>query len=141
MQPVAFLDDNPRKFRAFIYGVPVVGGRESIAMVVRDYHVQEAIIAMPTAPGKLIREITAECLRNNLQVKTVPGMFELLDGSVTANKLRKVEIDDLLRRVPVASEPAAVAELLRGKRVLVSGAGGSIGSELCRQIRAVPQPN
>jgi FlaA1/EpsC-like NDP-sugar epimerase len=134
LNAVAFLDDDPKKHRTFIHGVPVVGGRDSIASVVRDYHVEQAIIAMPTASGRAIREIAALCLDNGLAVKTVPGMFELLNGSVTVNKLRDVEIDDLLRREPVREERDVVAPMLRGKRVLVTGAGGSIGGELCRQI-------
>ncbi|HZQ06090.1 MAG TPA: nucleoside-diphosphate sugar epimerase/dehydratase [Anaerolineae bacterium] len=134
LNPVAFLDDDRNKHHTVIYGVPVIGGRASLASVVRDYHAEQIIIAMPTASGKLIREITAECLQNQLEVKTVPGMYELLDGSVTASKLRNVDIDDLLRRAPVQTESEAVVELLRGKRVLVTGAGGSIGGELCRQI-------
>lgn len=134
LNPVAFLDDDPRKDNTTIYGVPVVGGRAALGRVVRDDHVQEAIIAMPAAPGKLIREIAAECLRHHLVVKTIPGMYELLDGSVTVSKLRDVEIDDLLHRETLSTDGAAVAAMLRGKRVLVTGAGGSIGGELCRQI-------
>lgn len=134
LNPVAFLDDDAKKHRTVIHGVPVLGGRDAMEMVVREYHAEEAIIAMPTAPGKVIREVAAECLRNHLVVKTLPGMFELLDGSVTVSKLRNVEIEDLLRREPVTTEIAGVAELLRGKRILVTGAGGSIGSEICRQI-------
>lgn len=140
LNPVAFLDDDARKHHTFILGVPVLGGRERLDAVCRDYRVQEAIIAMPTAPGKTIREIAAQCLQQNLTVKTVPGMFELLEGSVTVSKLRDVEIDDLLRREPVATETAAITRLLHGKRVLVTGAGGSIGGELCRQIaRCAPR--
>ncbi len=139
LNPVAFLDDDERKHHSFIFGVPVVGGRSAIKTVARDFNVQQAIIAMPTAPGKTIREIAALCLEANLGVKTVPGIFELLDGSVTVNKLREVDIDDLLRREPVAHETGAVVEMLRGKRILITGAGGSIGSELCRQIaRSAP---
>lgn len=134
LYPVVFLDDDPRKRRTVIHGVPVAGGRDALAKAARDFHARDVIIAMPTAPGKAIREIAAECMHNELSVKTVPGMFELLDGSVTVSKLRNVEIDDLLRREPVTNEPAAVSDLLRGKRVLITGAGGSIGGELCRQI-------
>lgn len=134
LSPIAFLDDDAKKHRTFIHGVPVLGGLDALPMVVRECHAEEAIIAMPTASGKLIRQVAAQCLKNNLIVKTVPGMLELLDGSVTVNKLRDVEIDDLLRREPVTTEIVAVAELLRGKRILVTGAGGSIGSEICRQV-------
>lgn len=140
LNPIAFLDDDVKKHQTVIHGVPVLGGRDAMELVVRECHPEEAIIAMPTASGKTIREVAAQCLRNNLMVKTVPGMSELLDGSVTVNKLRNVEIDDLLRREPVTTETVSVAEMLRGKRVLVTGAGGSIGSEICRQIvRCAPE--
>jgi FlaA1/EpsC-like NDP-sugar epimerase len=134
LNPVAFLDDDPRKHHTVILGVPVIGGRTHLDAAAHTLHLREAIIAMPSAPGKTIREVAALCLKNGLTVKTVPGMFELLDGSVRVNTLRDVEIHDLLRREPVAAETAEVAALLRGKRVLVTGAGGSIGSEACRQI-------
>lgn len=134
LNPVAFLDDDERKHQTFILGIKVVGGRRMIEAVMRSYHAQEIIIAMPSAPGKVIREIAAECLKHGLAVKTLPGMYELLNGTVTVNKLRDVEIGDLLRREQVATETSAVVTMLRGKRVLITGAGGSIGSELCRQI-------
>lgn len=134
LTPVAFLDDDASKYRTRIHGVLVHGGRDVLERVVEEYDVQEAVIAMPTAPGKTIRDLAALCLQYKLVVKTVPGMFELLDGSVTVNKLRNIEIEDLLRREPVMTETTAVAAMLREKRVLVTGAGGSIGSELCRQI-------
>jgi FlaA1/EpsC-like NDP-sugar epimerase len=134
LEPVAFLDDDWRKYGARIHGVPIVGGRQKIANLMSDYAVQQAIIAMPTASGKMIRELTQLCRDAHLPVRTVPGVFELLDGSVTVNQLRPIEITDLLRREPIQSNLAPVLHLLKGKRVLVTGAGGSIGSELCRQI-------
>lgn len=139
LNPVAFLDDDESKHNTFILGVQVLGGRGTIKAAMNSYRVKDIIIAMPTAPGKTIREIAAECIQNGLTVKTVPGMFELLNGTVTVNTLRDVEIGDLLRREPVATETDAVEAMLGGKRVLVTGAGGSIGSELCRQIaRSAP---
>ncbi len=134
LNPAIFLDDNPRKHGAVIHGVRVVGDRFCLADAVARYQVQQAIIAIPTAPGKTIRELTRLCQEANVPVKTVPGIFELLDGSVTVNQLRNVDIVDLLRREPVVTDLLEVVRLLAGKRVLVTGAGGSIGSELCRQI-------
>lgn len=134
LNPVGFLDDDPRKTGTVIHGVRVMGGRAALAEVARDTHAELVIIAIPTAAGKTLREISAECLKHHLAVRTVPGMFELLDGSVTVNKLRPVQIEDLLRRAPVQTETGAVDALVGGKRVLVTGAGGSIGGELCRQI-------
>lgn len=132
--PVAFLDADRAKHGTWILGVPVVGDRTKLREVVEKYRVQQAIIAMPSAPGKTIRELARACRAINLPVKTAPGVFELHDGSVTVGQLRPIDITDLLRRAPVQIEMDAIAELLRGKRVLVTGAGGSIGSELCRQV-------
>src|SRR5690606_21550357 len=101
--------------------------------------VRQVIIAMPTAPGKTIRQIVDICEDARVQTKTMPGIYELLDGAVRVNQLRDVDIEDLLRREPVQTDVTAVAAFLRGKRILVTGGGGSIGSELCRQIcRAEP---
>lgn len=134
MDPIGFLDDDLAKHDVRIHGVPVLGDRHDIARVAAGYRVRLVIIAMPTAAGKTIREIVKTCEDAGLQTKIVPGLYELLGGAVTASQLRPVEIHDLLRREPVQTDTAAVQELLRGKRVLVTGAGGSIGSELCRQI-------
>ncbi|MCC7162032.1 MAG: polysaccharide biosynthesis protein [Anaerolineae bacterium] len=139
LNPVAFLDDDERKHQTFILGVKVVGGRRMIEAAMRSYHAKDIIIAMPSAPGKTIREVAAECIKHGMMVKTLPGMYKLLDGTVKVNTLRDIEIGDLLRREPVATETTAVVAMLGGKRVLVTGAGGSIGSELCRQIaRSAP---
>jgi len=91
---------------------------------------------MPTASGKTIRAIVDICVAAGLQTKIVPGLYELLGGAVSVGQLREVRIEDLLRRAPVQTDVAAVAGLLAGRRVLVTGGGGSIGSELCRQILA-----
>ncbi len=134
MQPIAFLDDDPKKHKLTIQGLPVLGGRACIERLAREGRLERLIIAMPTAAGKTLREITARCLNERLPVQTVPGVFELLNGTVTVSKLRNIEIEDLLRREPVLGDAAAVKALVCGKRVLVTGAGGSIGGELCRQI-------
>jgi len=134
LEPVGFVDDDLGKHDAVIHGVPVLGDRYAIPRLATDYKIKQVIIAMPTAPGKTIREIVRICEEAGLQTKIVPGLYELLGGTVTARQLRPVEIHDLLRREPVQTDIAAVQELLRGKRVLVTGAGGSIGGELCRQI-------
>ena len=103
--------------------------------MVERYSAHQVIIAMPTASGKVIREIVDICEHAEVQTQIMPGMYELLDGTVSVNHLRNVEIEDLLRRAPVETDIERVAALIRGKRVLVTGGGGSIGSELCRQIR------
>lgn len=134
MSAVAFVDDDRRKQGVRIYGVPVGGGREAIPRLAQRLKVDLAVIAMPTAAGKTIREIVTICEEAGVQTKIIPGIYELLDGRVHVNQLRNVAIEDLLRREPVKTDIAALQELIRGKRVLITGGGGSIGSELCRQI-------
>ncbi|HRQ37742.1 MAG TPA: nucleoside-diphosphate sugar epimerase/dehydratase [Chloroflexota bacterium] len=139
MIPIGFVDDDPAKQGIRIQGVKVMGSREAIPELVSRLDIRQVIIAMPTAPGKTIRQFVDICEEARVQAKTMPGIYELLDGAVRVNQLRDVEIEDLLRREPVQTDITAVAALLHGKRVLVTGGGGSIGSELCRQIcRAAP---
>jgi FlaA1/EpsC-like NDP-sugar epimerase len=134
LEPVGFIDDDPIKQHVRIHDVPVLGGRDDIAEAVREYKISQVIIAMPTANGTTIREIVRICDQAGVKARIVPGLGELLDGRASISHLRDVRIEDLLRREPVQTDVKAVAGLLRGKRVLVTGGGGSIGSELCRQI-------
>jgi FlaA1/EpsC-like NDP-sugar epimerase len=133
MRVVGFLDDDPEKQRVQIRRVSVLGTRHDIGRVVHEHRVGCVIIAMPTAPGKVIREIVSVCEHMGVQTKIIPGIYELLGGTVSVNQLRNVEIEDLLRREAVRTDTAAINALVKGKCVLVTGAGGSIGSELCRQ--------
>lgn len=132
--PVGFIDDDARKLKLSIHGIPVLGKRRDIPRLVSEWGVQEVIIAMPSAPGKTIREIVQICEQAKIPFKTMPSIYELLGGVVSINQLRNIDIEDLLRRTPVHTDIAAVSELVQGKRVMVTGGGGSIGSELCRQI-------
>ena len=132
--PVGFVDDEPDKLHTFIRGVRVLGARAELRQLLKETRAGLVVIAMPTAPGKVIREIVAVCEQAQTPIKIIPGLYELLDGAVSVNQLRTVQIEDLLRRESVQIDGAAVQALLRGKRVLVTGGGGSIGSELCRQI-------
>jgi len=134
LEPLGFIDDDPAKQGLKIQGLPVVGDREHIPEAVRDYKVSQAIIAMPTAPGKTIRRFVEQCKEAGVETKTIPGVYELLSGQVSVNQVRNVEIEDLLRREPVEIEADEVARMVRGKRVLVTGAGGSIGLEICKQV-------
>ena len=134
LEPVGFLDDDLGKHDVRIHGIPVLGDRQAIPEMVAAHKVKLVIIAMPTASGKTIREIIAICGKAGVETRIVPGLYELLGGAVSVQQLREVQIEDLLRRAPVQIDAAQVATLVRGKRVLVTGAGGSIGSELCRQI-------
>jgi len=132
--PVGFLDDDGNKRGVRIHGVPVLGDRERIAELVQSHGVAEVIIAMPTAPGPAVREILGICSRAGVPARTIPGLYDILSGQVSVNQIREVDIEDLLRREPVHTDVSAVGGMLRGRRVLVTGAGGSIGGELCRQI-------
>ncbi|MFV9504447.1 MAG: polysaccharide biosynthesis protein [Oscillochloridaceae bacterium umkhey_bin13] len=134
MRVVGLLDDNPRKQGTIIHGQPVLGSREDIPALVRKHRIRQVIIAIPTVPGKVIREILQICQQAGVQTTTMPGLSELIDGRLSVSQLRKIEITDLLRREPVQTDIAAVHGLVHRRRVLVTGGGGSIGSEICRQV-------
>jgi FlaA1/EpsC-like NDP-sugar epimerase len=134
LQPAGFVDDDTSKHGVRISGVPVLGSREDIPDLVETLGIAEVIIAMPTAPGSAIREILAVCGEADIPARTIPGLYDILSGQVNVSELRNVDIEDLLRRDPVQTDVSAVSEMLQGCRVMVTGAGGSIGSELCRQI-------
>ena len=135
MVPVGFVDDDPRKIGNRIYGLPVLGGLAALPRWVGRYEVDEVIIAMPTASGAVLRAVAESCQRLGVTSRTVPGLFELIDGKLSVSRLRHVEIADLLRRRLVVGGLGA-SEYLADRTVLVTGAGGSIGLELCRQIAA-----
>jgi FlaA1/EpsC-like NDP-sugar epimerase len=134
LQIVGLIDDNPQKLGMQMHGATVLGGRDLIPEVVARRNVNQMIIAMPTAPGREIRNIVQICNKAGITPRIVPSLHELINGQVTLDKVRNVQIEDLLRREAVVTDTAAVNALLHGRRVLVTGAGGSIGSELCRQI-------
>src|SRR5512140_2689178 len=134
LEPVAFLDDDPRLRGRRIHGVMVAGDLASLPEAVKKYRTQQVIIAMPTAPGKVIRALVQACKEAGVTGRTVPGLFEILSGAAKVSELRDIQIEDLLRRGVMRSDPREISHLIKGKRVMVTGAGGSIGSELCRQI-------
>jgi len=132
--PIGFLDDNPVKFKQQIYGIPVIGKITDLAKVLDNRRVDEVIIAIPSAPGKVIRMVTDVCRLKAVHFRTMPGIYELLGGKVNVNRLREVDITDLLRREPTRTMDELVGKSIKDRVILVTGAGGSIGSELCRQI-------
>ncbi len=134
MTPIAFIDDDPDKLKLRIRGIPVIGTTKEIAKISKKFSITKIIIAMPTAPGKKIREIVELAGQNGISTMTVPGINELLSGKVNIATIRKIEVEDLLRRKPIQTDIKKVTNLLNEKVVLLTGAGGSIGSELCRQI-------
>jgi FlaA1/EpsC-like NDP-sugar epimerase len=134
LMPVGFLDDNDSKQHQTIYGVPVVGRLSELAKVLDNKRVNEVIIAIPSAPGKIVRMVADVCRLKGAPFRTMPGIYELLGGKVNITRLREVDITDLLRREPTHVFDEQMGAVLTGKVVLVTGAGGSIGSEICRQI-------
>ncbi len=134
LQPVCFLDDDPDKQKQQIHGVPVVGRLEDLPRTVVTRRIHEVIIAIPSAPGRVIRQVAETCRQRGIPFRTMPGIYELIGGKVNVSRLREVEITDLLRREPARIDDSKIGVNLSGRRVLVTGAGGSIGSELCRQI-------
>jgi FlaA1/EpsC-like NDP-sugar epimerase len=132
--PVGLLDDNRAKLGMVIHGVPVRGTRDDISRLVREEPIDEVIIAMPTAAGQAIRDVVTICQEVGVACRTIPGIYELISGRVSVKQVREVHIDDLLRRKPVRMEGSEAGGYLKDAVVLVTGAGGSIGSELCRQI-------
>jgi FlaA1/EpsC-like NDP-sugar epimerase len=134
MLPVGFLDDNPDKQGQQIYGVPVDGAIRDLDRILSSRLVHEVIIAIPSAPGRIVRLVADVCRLKGLPFRTIPGIYELLGGKVSVSRLREVTITDLLRREPAHLDDSRLGSTLGGKVILVTGAGGSIGRELCRQI-------
>jgi len=133
MLPVGFLDDEAAKQGKHVLGLRVLGPTRDIEAAVRRHGVDEVIIAMPTVVGQVMRTIVEGCRAAGVPSRTIPGVYELLGGMVTVSRIRDIEITDLLRRAPAASEPAELP-YLTGATVLVTGGGGSIGFELSRQV-------
>jgi FlaA1/EpsC-like NDP-sugar epimerase len=132
--PVAFLDDDWAKVKLKIMGLPVLGTRHDLIRAVKENDIQEVLIAMPSASGQVIREIVENCRKAKVPVRTLPRMYDIINGEITVDLIREVKLEDLLGREPVQLDAETIKTSIRGKRVLVTGAGGSIGSELCRQI-------
>lgn len=130
------IDDNPGCHGKFLRGVPIVGGREKIADAVGQYSIDEIIFAIPSASNKVRKEILDICKETGCKLRTLPGIYQLINGDVSVSKLKEVEIEDLLGRDPIQINTEEVLNSLHNKVILVTGGGGSIGSELCRQIAA-----
>ncbi|MCC6626736.1 MAG: polysaccharide biosynthesis protein [Chloroflexi bacterium] len=134
LTPIGFLDDDLAKRNQSIQGVPVLGTLDEVFVTVTRRQIDEVLIAMPTAPGKVLRRVVTACEEAGVPFKTIPGMYELAGGQVHASQMRDVRIEDLLRREAVQINIREIAEYLTTATVLVTGAGGSIGAELARKI-------
>lgn len=128
------IDDQPGCHGKLLRGVPIVGGRDKILEAVPQYGIDEIIFAIPSASIQTRKEILDICKESGCKLRTLPGMYQLINGDVSVSKLKEVEIEDLLGREPIQINTEEVLNYVRGKAVLVTGGGGSIGSELCRQI-------
>jgi FlaA1/EpsC-like NDP-sugar epimerase len=133
-EPIGFVDDDPTKQNHMLLELPIMGPLSAIKGIVEQHGVSELIIAMPSAHGEVVRRVVRAGLDCGIPTLTVPSLPELISAKTNGTSLREVEIQDLLRREPVVTDLAAVAELATGETVMITGAGGSIGSELCRQI-------
>ncbi len=131
--PVGFLDDDPAKQKHDLYGVPVLGYVNDLVDILDNQRIDEVIFAVPSAPGRVVRFVNNACRAKGIASRTMPGIYELIGGRVSVNRLREVDITDLLRREPVTIDDKLVGASLSGKRILITGAGGSIGREICRQ--------
>jgi FlaA1/EpsC-like NDP-sugar epimerase len=132
--PVALVDDDPSKADARLNGIPVAGTVEELPRVVLQYHPEELIIAIPSATGEQMRRIIDACDKARLRFRTIPRLGDLINGTVTVDQLREVRFEDLLGRAPIHLNLDAVRRRVAGRAVMVTGAAGSIGSELCRQL-------
>ncbi len=134
LRAVGFVDDDPLKVGSVVHGVRVMGTTSELGVLSRSYGVSHALICIANASGREIRRITMLCHEAGLDTKIIPGLYEIMGGRVNLSRIRKVAIDDLLGREAVTLDEEAISAVVRGRNVLITGAGGSIGSELCRQV-------
>jgi len=133
-RPIGFIDDSRAKQKLKLFGIPVLGTRKDIARVVKGHSIDEVIIAMPSASGESVREIVQICEKSGVDLKIMPGVYDIISGDIRVNPIRQVQVEDLLGRDPVSVDLEEVAGYVTGETVFITGAGGSIGSEICRQI-------
>ncbi len=131
--PVGFIDDDPEKQKLSVLSLPVLGTRKQMPDIVDRYNIDLMIIAMPSVDAAVIRETVDICRSARATLRILPGMYQIIEGNVSINNLRPVQLEDLLRREPVHVDLQEITGYIRGETILVTGAGGSIGSELCRQ--------
>ena len=131
---VAFIDDDKQKLGTYVNGIKVYGNRSNILEIIKDKNIDEVIIAIASIKEEILKEIIEKCKDTQVSVKIMPGVAEMIDGKFSINKIRNVDVEDLLGRETIKLDHEGISDYLEGKIVLVTGGGGSIGSELCRQI-------
>ncbi len=137
LQPIGFVDDDRSKIGHTIHNLPVLGTRRELPQIISSHSPDEILVAIARAEPRLLREIVRSLEPYKLPIKTLPNLRDLLNGAVTVSQIRDVSLEDLLQRGPAGLDPRPLRRLIAGRRVLVTGAGGSIGSELCRQLSAL----
>ncbi|NLX90396.1 MAG: polysaccharide biosynthesis protein [Firmicutes bacterium] len=131
---LGYIDDDKAKHRQVIQGLPVLGGRDKLLQLAEEKKISEVVIAIPSASYAVVKGVVNLCLEAGVKVKTIPGIYEILEGKARFTKLKEVQIEDLLKRPPVKVDIRRIAGYLSGETVMITGCGGSIGSELCRQV-------
>jgi FlaA1/EpsC-like NDP-sugar epimerase len=134
LYPVAFVDDDPKKFKLHIYGIQVKGNIKDIPRLIEDLNIENIVIAIPSLQNQEMKRIYEECAKTKAKTKIMPKIEDLVTGRVSVNNIRDVQVEDLLGRDPVELDMSIISKKITKKTVLVTGAGGSIGSEICRQI-------
>jgi FlaA1/EpsC-like NDP-sugar epimerase len=134
LQPIGFVDDDRTKVGRTIHNLPVLGTRSDLPRVIETYQPDEILVAIYRADPRLLREIVRSLDSYKLPIKTLPSLRDMINGNVTADQIRNISLEDLLHRGPVGLDPQPLRRLIEGRRVLITGAGGSIGAELCRQV-------
>lgn len=134
LEPVAFVDDDPLKHNLIMYGITVLGNRDMIPAIVEEIGIEQIIIAMPSVSGEVVRQIVGICQKTKAKIKILPGFYDLITGKIAINNIREIEVEDVIGRRPISIDIDEIANYLTGRVVLITGAGGSIGSELCRQL-------
>jgi len=134
LKPVAFIDDDVKKQHLDILGIPVFGGRNKIEKAIQHYQVENIVIALPSLERRELNLIVQKCLKTGIRTQTIPRLEDLMTGKIAVNHFRDVQVEDLLGREPVQLDSERISDYLTNKIVLITGAGGSIGSEICRQV-------
>lgn len=132
--PIGYIDDDPKKFNLDFFGIPVLGNISQIQTIVEQHNVELIVIAIPSLSKNELNEIFNECTKTKVKVQIMPKIEDIMTGKVSVNSFRDVEVEDLLGREPIQLDMKSISEKLEGKTILVTGAGGSIGSEICRQV-------